>query len=198
LDDDATRLEILDTGGYGHKGPREDELSATESAAKQSDVFLLVLHARTGARQPDLEMLQALRKWFASRQDLKMPPVVGVLTHIDLLAPSMEWQPPYRWQQPVRIKEQQISEAVQAVREQLGEYLVAVVPVCTADGRWYGVQEWLLPTLVELLDEARAVAMLRCLRAEVDARKIRKVFNQLLAAGKEAATILLAGDGKKV
>jgi uncharacterized protein len=188
-----TRLEILDTIGYSHSGPREDQLPATQEAAKQSDVLLFVLHARTGARQPDLMMLQALRKWFDSRPDLKMPRVVGVLTHIDLLAPAMEWQPPYRWQEPTRVKEQQIAEAVRAVREQFGEHLAAVVPVCVAPGRVLGVEEWLLPTLVELLGEARAVAMLRCLRAEVDERKIRKVFEQLLAAGKGAATVLWKG-----
>jgi uncharacterized protein len=190
LEGSPTRLEILDTVGYSHSGPREDQLPATQNAARQSDVLLLVLHARTGARQPDVRMCKALRKWFDSRPDLKMPSIVGVLTHVDLLAPAMEWQPPYRWQQPTRVKEQQIAEAVHAVREQLGEYLAAVVPVCAADGRVYGVEEWLLPTLVELLDEGRAVAMLRCLRAEVDAGKIRKVFEQLLAAGKEAATVL--------
>ena len=188
-----TRLEILDTIGYSHSGPREDQLPATQEAAKQSDVLLFVLHARTGARQPDLMMLQALRKWFDSRPDLKMPRVVGVLTHIDLLAPAMEWQPPYRWQEPTRVKEQQIAEAVRAVREQFGEHLAAVVPVCVAPGRVLGVEEWLLPTLVELLGEARAVAMLRCLRAEVDEKKIRKVFEQLLAAGKGAATLLWKG-----
>ena len=190
LAEGPTKLELLDTIGYGHTGPRQDQLPATQDAARQSDILLLVLHARTAARQPDLLMLQALRKWFNSRHDLKMPRVVAVITHIDLLAPAVEWTPPYNWQKPQRVKEQQISEAVAAVREQFGDALVGVVPVCVAEGRTYGVQEWLLPTLVELLDEGRAVAMLRCLCAEVDAERIRKVFNQLLAAGKEIAALL--------
>jgi predicted GTPase len=183
-------MSILDTVGYGHTGPRQDQMPATQDAAQQSDLLLLVLHARNPARQPDLVMLQALRKWYLSRPDLKMPRILGVLTHIDLLSPGMEWQPPYRWQQPTRVKEQQIAEAVNAVREQLGEYLVGVVPVCVAEGKVYGVNEWLLPAMVQLMDEARAVAMLRVLRAEVDTRKIRKVFDQLLAAGKQTARIL--------
>ncbi|HYV39436.1 MAG TPA: hypothetical protein VE988_27350, partial [Gemmataceae bacterium] len=151
--------------------------------------------ARTAARQPDLVMMQKLRKWFDSRPDLKMPRVIAVLTHIDLLAPAMEWQPPYQWppaagSEKVRLKEQQIAAAVAAAQEQLGELVSAVVPLCAADGRVFGVEQWLLPTLVDKLDEARAVAMLRCLRAEVDARKIRKVVDQLLAAGKEIAAVL--------
>ncbi len=197
LDGIPSKLEILDTSGYGHSGPREDQLPATQEAAQQSDVLLLVLHARTAARQPDLLMLQALRKWFDARPDLKMPRVIAVLTHVDLLAPAMEWQPPYQWQAPTRVKELQIAGAMHAVREQLGEYLAGVVPVCLAEGRVYGVQEWLLPTLVGVLDEARAVGMLRCLRAEADAGKIRKVFEQLAAAGKGLATILLEVSGKR-
>jgi predicted GTPase len=186
-----SRLVLLDTVGYGHQGPKEDQLRATQDAAQQSDLLLLVLHARNPARQADLSMMQQLRAWFASRPDLKMPRVMAVLTHIDLLSPAMEWAPPYDWQKPQRAKEQQIAQAAEAVREQLGEYLCGVVPVCAAEGKVLGVKEWLLPAVVTLLDEARAVAMLRCLRAEFDAVKVRKVFHQLLEAGKQLGRVLL-------
>jgi predicted GTPase len=188
-----TRLELLDTVGYGHEGPKQDQLKATQEAACQSDLLLLVTQARNPARQADLEMLQALKKWFGERPNLKMPPVLGVMTHIDLLSPSLEWQPPYDLQQPTRLKERQIDEGLATVREQLGEYLVGVVPVCTAAGKVYGIQEWLLPAVAQLLDQAHAVALLRCLRNEADTRKIRRVFDQLLAAGKEAVKILWQG-----
>jgi predicted GTPase len=185
-----TRLVLADTVGYGHTGPKQDQLRATQEAARQSDLLILVLHATNPARQADLEMLQALRQWFEGQQHLKMPPVLGVLTHIDLLSPKMEWAPPYDLKRPERVKERQIEQAVAAVREQLGSALVGVVPVCTAPGKVYGIDEWLLPALAELLDQAHAVAFLRCLRAEVDTGKVRKVFHQLLAAGKEMAKVL--------
>ena len=57
----------------------------------------------------------------------------------------------------------------------------------TGPGKVLGIEEWLLPTLMELLDEAHGVALLRCLRAEADAGKIRRLFRQLLAAGGELA-----------
>ena len=38
--------------------------------------------------------------------------------------------PPYNWQQPQRPKESQIQQAMTTVRDQLGDYLVGVVPVC--------------------------------------------------------------------
>jgi predicted GTPase len=176
---------LLDTVGYGRSGPKEDQLKATQEAAQQSDLLCLVLHARNPARQADMELLESLQRWFRSRPDLKMPPVLGVLTHIDLLSPAMEWAPPYNWLVPERTKEQQIREAQATVHEQLGSYLVGCVPTCSAPGKVYGVEEWLLPTILELLDEAHGVALLRCLRAEADAGKVRKVFQQLLAVGRQ-------------
>jgi uncharacterized protein len=180
-----TTLQLLDTAGYGHDGPKADQLKATQNAAKQADLIVLVLHARNPARQADLMMMTALRAWFAANPELKMPPVLAVLTHIDLLSPSMEWSPPYNWREPQRPKAKSIAEAVAAVREQLGDFLAGVVPVCALPGKTVGVDEDFLPALVGLLDEVRAVAFLRCLRAEIDAQKVRKVFYQLLEVGKE-------------
>jgi predicted GTPase len=185
-----TRLVLLDTVGYAHTGPKEDQLRATREAAQQSDLLLLVLHARNPARQADLSMLQGLRKWFADRPDLKMPRVLAVLTHIDLLSPAMDWSPPYNWEQPQRPKEKSIDAATAALREQLGEYLVGVVPVCAAPGKVYGVEEWLLPALAEMLDEAHAVGLLRVLRIEFDAEKVRKVIRQMKAVALEAGKLL--------
>jgi hypothetical protein len=59
-----------------------------------------------------------------------------------------------------------------------------VVPVCTAPGKGSGIQEELLPAIVGLLDQAHAVAFLRCLKAEIDTGKARRVFTQMLAVGK--------------
>ncbi len=188
-----TKLTILDTVGYGHTGPRQDQLRATQEAARQSDVVLLVVQARNPARQADVEVMQALCRWFEGRPELKLPPVLGVMTHIDLLSPAMEWAPPYDWHNPQRPKERQIAEALEVVRAQVGQHLAGAVPVCTAEGKVYGVEEWLLPALMELLDQAHAVAFLRCLKAEADTRKVRRVFEQLLAAGKEVVKALWQG-----
>jgi predicted GTPase len=184
-----TKLVLLDTVGYGHAGPKADQVAATAETARQSDLLFLVLHARNPARQADLDMLDALRQWFASRPDLRSPPVVAVLTHIDLLSPAMEWSPPYDWQKPARPKEVSIHDAIAAARQQLGERLVSVVPVCTVAGKEFGIEEALLPAIAGMLDEVRGVALLRCLRAEADRDRVRKVFRQLLATGKEAARI---------
>jgi hypothetical protein len=112
------------------------------------------------------------------------------LTHIDLLSPAMEWRPPYNWIEPARPKETQISLALQTVHDQFQESLATCVPVCTEPSRVYGVQEALLPALVRLLPEARAVNLVRVLRAEADGQKIQRILQQLLAAGKMAFRLL--------
>jgi predicted GTPase len=185
----ATKLLLMDTVGYGHTGPKADDLAATREAARESDLLLLVLQARNPARQADLDLLKHLGEWFAARPELRMPPIVAVVTHIDLLSPAMEWSPPYNWQSPSRPKEEHIQQALATVQGQLGEYLAGAVPVCAAAGKVYGVDEWLWPALAQRLDEVRGVALLRCLKAEADAGKVRRLFHQMLAAGKEAAKI---------
>jgi predicted GTPase len=178
------QLLLLDTPGYGNAGPKADQLVLTQEAAQKSDLLLLVLHSRNPARQADVSMLQSLREWFTQGPDLKMPPILAVVTHIDLLSPSLEWLPPYNWQKGERAKERNIREALAATEEQLGELVDGIVPACTAEGKVFGIEEAVLPALAVRLDEARVVSVLRCLRAESDRGKVLKVFGQLLQAGK--------------
>src|SRR5262249_45966622 len=97
---------------------------------------------------------------------------------------GMEWAAADDWLHAKRPKEKSIHDALAAVEEQLGEQVVAVVPVCGAPGKVFGIEEALLPAITVRLDEAHAVSLLRCLHAEGDPRKVRKVFDQLLAVGK--------------
>ncbi len=196
--DVPTKLVLQDTVGYGHEGPRADQIRATRQAAQGSDLLLLVVHARNPARQADVEMFKAVHSWFASHPDLKKPPILVVATHIDLLLPAMEWAPPYDWRRGKRPKEESIRQAVAAIEEQLGDLKPVVVPVCAAAGKVYGVDEFLLPAVMQKLDEAHGVALLRCLRAEKDAGKIRKVFSQMLEVGKAAAQITWKGIGQSL
>ena len=57
-------------------------------------------------------------------------------------------------------------------------------------GKVYGVEEWLLPALTEMLDEAHAVGLLRVLRIEFDAEKVRKVLRQMKSVAMEAGKLL--------
>ncbi|MFO0841239.1 MAG: hypothetical protein U0797_02425 [Gemmataceae bacterium] len=132
-------------------------------------------------------MLTQLAAWFAARPELKPPPILAIVTHIDLLSPAMEWAPPYDWVSGQRTKEVNIREAVATVRQQLGGHLVGVVPVCAAPGKEFGIDEALLPAVAQWLDEVRGVALLRALKAEADRDRVKRVFYQLLATGKLVA-----------
>jgi uncharacterized protein len=187
-----THLVLLDTAGYGRAGAAKDNLEETADAVQASDLVLLVTHARNPARKADADFLVELRKWFAERPHLRFPPMLIVLTHVDLLTPAMEWSPPYDWAGGTRPKERSIADAVAAARESFPD-AVEVVPACTADGKVWGINEELLPAVVGLIGEAKAVALLRCLHAEADEGKVKKVFAQLWAAGRKAVELLRGG-----
>src|SRR6185295_15464570 len=99
------------------------------------------------ARQADWHLVNQLNTWYAERPRLKPPRAIGVLTHMDGLSPKIEWQPPYNWHAPTRPKEENIRAAVEYTEQVFAEYLAAVVPVCSdfAQGRAYGIHEWLIP-----------------------------------------------------
>ena len=185
-------LVLLDTAGYGRAGAVKDNVEETAEAVQASDLVLWVAHARNPARKADADFFASLRQWFQERPHLRFPPVVVVLTHVDLLTPAMEWAPPYDWAGGTRPKERSMADAVAAAQESFPD-VAGLVPCCTAAGREWGVAEELLPEIVALLGEAKSVALLRCLHAEADEGKIKKVFAQLWAAGRKAVDLLRTG-----
>jgi uncharacterized protein len=187
-----TRLALLDTAGYGRGGPDADNLEETATAVQGADLVLLVTHARNPARKADADFYSRLRQWFRDRPQLRFPPMLVVLTHVDLLTPAMEWSPPYDWASGNRLKEKSMAEAVAVARESFPD-ANGLVPCCTAAGKEWSVNEELLPEIVALLGEAKAVALLRCLHAEADEGKVKKVFTQLWAAGKKAIELFRSG-----
>ena len=187
-----THLVLLDTAGYGRAGAVKDNLEETAEAVQSADLVLWVTHARTPGRKADADFFARLRQWFRDRAHLRFPPVVVVLTHVDLLTPAMEWAPPYDWAGGTRPKERSMADAIAAARESFPD-VAGLVPVCGAAGKEWGVQEELLPEVVALLGEAKAVALLRCLHAEADEGKVRKVFSQLWTAGRKAVDLLRTG-----
>ncbi|MBY0456820.1 MAG: 50S ribosome-binding GTPase, partial [Gemmataceae bacterium] len=152
-------VSILDTSGYGQDGPTDADFAAAVEASREADLILLVTQATHPGRQPEVDLLDRLRGWFADKPHLKMPPVLGVVTHIDLLSPKAEWSPPYDWRNGTRPKEANIRECVGVVKEQLGARVVEVVPVCGLEGERAGVAEELVPQIVSRLDSARGAAV---------------------------------------
>ncbi len=170
---------LLDTAGFGNDGATEADVRAAVEAARLADVLLLVVPARSAARRPESEFLDRVRAALAALPNLKMPPVLLVLSHIDLLSPVMEWAPPYDWRAGTRPKEVQIREATQAAKESFAGRVADAVPVCTAAGKELGVKDELLPAVAAYLGEARGVGLLRALHAEASADKVKRVVGQI-------------------
>jgi small GTP-binding protein len=182
---------ILDTAGYGQDGPNEAELAAAAQAAQEADLILLVTAANNPGRKPDVDLLDGLKFYFAERPNLKMSPVVVVVNQVDLLSPKSEWSPPYNWQSGTRPKEANIRECMAAVREQIGNRAVGVVPVCARTGETFGITETLVPEIALNLDDARGSAVLRAFDAEGAADQFKRLGRQLVEGGKQAWNILL-------
>lgn len=198
LDESKDKLILLDTPGYSDAGATLEQLTATREAARHADVILLVMDARSPAKQADVKMMADLGSWFREQQRFKPPSVVGVISKIDGLSPIMEWSPPYDWERPSRPKEHSIRDAVEYARQTLGETLSAAVPVCTdrEHQHVFGVTEWLLPTMLLMLDEARACSLVRSLHHDHDRQKAWQVVSQLIQAGqriKDVVDALRAG-----
>lgn len=194
---DGGRVELLDTRGYGQEGPNESEFEEAVIAACDSDLILLVVPARNPARQADLDLLDRLKAWFASRPTLRLPPVLVAVNQIDQLMPAAEWKPPYDWRKGSRPKEVNIRECLEAVRETFAERIVDAVPVCALEKESTGIAEELAPALALQFTDARGAALLKVFHAEGAADRYRKLGQQILEGGKQLFKVLRENWNKK-
>lgn len=176
---------LLDTPGYGESGADENQLREIRIALQTSDAVLLLVDGHSPAREPDLRTLRDLKAWFTCQPQLRLPPILGLVTHIDLLPPSLEWQPPYDWRRPQREKEKQIAEAIDYTKEVFGDLLANCVPLCLASdsSRQWGLSEEVLPALIRLLQDAQSVATLRAFETRLDSNKMKAILRQLRSLG---------------
>jgi predicted GTPase len=178
-------VTLLDTPGYGEAGGTDDQTQQIRLALTQASGVLLVMDAHSPAREVDRRTLDELQKWYATQPRLKPPSVVGVLTHVDLLPPALEWSPPYEWRHSTGGKSESIHEAVRYARELFNGALVEVVPACT-DGRGeraWGVLEEIVPALTLMLNEAQSVALVRAFEGELQQDRFKTLLRQLQRCG---------------
>jgi len=186
LPDSDERLRLLDTAGYGSGDEARSQKKDRFRAIAQSDLVLLVTNATSPARDADVRFLEEMSAWFVEHPQWKPPAVIVVLSHIDLLKPTMEWSPPYNWAEPTERKEESIRDAMEHVRGEFGERVIDVIPVCSdiAGEREFGLREWLEPAVIVALDEARACSTVRQLHQEIETGKLQRVLGQVWNIGK--------------
>jgi small GTP-binding protein len=175
---------ILDTAGYDDAESGRDLFAEMSQEVLQSDLALLVCSANTAARAPDRRLLDDLRAFYQRQPDRRMPPLVVVVTHIDMLRPLGEWSPPYNLEHPASPKAQNILAALTAVATDLGVNLDQVIPVCLYPGRTYNIEESLIPAMLHSLPDAEQAKCLRCLRDFHDAEYWRRLWQQAANAGR--------------
>jgi len=178
-------LSIIDTAGFGQYGANDADVDAAVEVVSQADLVLVVVPARSAARQPEVTFLDRITAAFAAKPNLRMPPRLGVLSHIDALSPAMEWVPPYDWVEGQRTKERSVRDALEAAKEAFGQRLLEFVPICTAAGKEADVKDGLISAMVKRLPEARGVGLLRTLHMEANADKTMQMVGQAFNAGRE-------------
>jgi uncharacterized protein len=185
--DRGDRFVLLDTTGYSDAGATLDQIKETREAVRQADLVLLVLDARSPARDADVKTLSNLADWYASQPQLKPPPVLAVLNKIDGLSPVMEWSPPYNWKTPIRPKERNIAAAMDYIREVFGTKIKGVIPTCSDSehDRVTGIDTDLVPAMAMQLDQARSAALLRELHSEFARDKYTQIAGQVWEIGKK-------------
>jgi len=175
---------ISDMGGYEDPTVPQERIDEALAEALRSDLILLVVSAVNAAREPDRGLLARLRDRFAAQPELRPPPVVVVLSHIDLLRPPRDWAPPYNVATPDSPKAHSIRGALDAVAVDLGLTPELVVPVCLLPERLYNVEEALAPLLVQVLPEAKRTLLLRGLKTLHDQEQWELLWRQARAAGR--------------
>lgn len=190
------KLTLTDTAGYGAGGPNESEFREAFEAAKDADLLLIVGHARSAARKADVDLLDRLHAAFAAQPQLRKPPILGVLTHADLLPPAVEWAPPYDWAAGTRPKEASTREAVAAAAEQYGDRVLGVYPVVGAPGRETGFADGLLPAMASHMGHARGSALLRLFHLEGAADAGKRAVGQMVNVGREVLKVIWEGAKK--
>ncbi|MCA8991644.1 MAG: GTPase domain-containing protein [Planctomycetaceae bacterium] len=178
------QLTLLDTPGYAEAGATSAQVSEIETAVAEADVVLLVLAANSPARSADVELLKQLQAHYAGRQHLKLPPVIGVLTHIDLLSPVREWNPPYDWRSGQSPKVESIRGAVGYAQEVFGNAVADVVPVCTSDdtSRRTGVMNDLVPAIISQVEAGQSAALLKAYHDRLNSDRLKTFLGQLTSA----------------
>ncbi|RUQ34992.1 MAG: GTP-binding protein HSR1, partial [Candidatus Competibacteraceae bacterium] len=176
-----TAALVFDTPGCDTELLAEPDVRA---AVRDADLLLWVCAAHRADRQLDRQQLDALRAACAARQDRRSPPLLVALSHIDLLRPSREWQPPYDLQNPQGAKARNIRAALEAVATDLALPVDTVIPVCLAAERVYNVEDALWTALLDRQDEAGRVRLLRCLDQRRQAENWLLLRRQLINAGR--------------
>ncbi|TWT49124.1 tRNA modification GTPase TrmE [Rubripirellula amarantea] len=190
MNEQGASFTLVDTPGYGESGASKKQVAIIERAMTRSDLVLLVMDAHTPAKKADQQTLATLDSYFHDHPQFKSPPIIAVLTHIDLIPPASVWNPPYDLDTPTEAKEENIEGAIQYAREIFPDEFADVCGVCLSTdlNRQWGVDEFLIPAMVANVDQGRSLSLLRAFEKHVDLKRVRKLLSQVGSLARHGAS----------
>ncbi|MBB1125117.1 GTPase family protein [Thiospirillum jenense] len=154
-------------------------------AAALADMILWVTAAHCPDRHTERQRLDALRHAQTQQLHRRAPPLVVVVSHIDRLRPPREWQPPYDLTAGAdNVKAMNIQAAISVAAIDLDVPIADVIPVCLAEGRIYNVDDTLWAALLNHLEQAQRLRLLRCHAARHSSEQWALLRRQLMNAGR--------------
>jgi predicted GTPase len=189
----AINIVLMDCPGYNPSGTSNRQMNQIQTVIAESDIILLALDAATDERSADVETLQKITGRFEKIPHLKCPPIIAVLTHIDLLPPADVWSPPCDLETPKSPKEKFIAAAIEHNDHRFGNAIAGTVAVCCdeKEDRQWGIEEQLLPMLIAKLEEGKSAAMLNAFESTIDRGWGKQVWAQIATGGKQLAKMWL-------
>ncbi len=179
--DGFTQALIFDSPGCDSMYFDEKRILA---ASLEADLILWVSPANRPDRQIERQILDTLRASQTARLQRRPPPLLVAVSHIDLLRPANEWQPPYDLTDQQNVKAANIRAAVETIAHDLVIPLEHVIPVCLKEGNVYNVSDTFWSAILALQDSALRTRLLRCLEAEKRANDWALLRRQLMNAGR--------------
>lgn len=188
LPNSQSQLQLIDTPGSEQTSASKSQLADIRAVAETADIILLCMAANAPARAADVLLVKQIKEFYLGKPHLKPPPIIGVITHVDLLRPVRQWDPPYDWRQPQSPKEHAIAETVNYCRELFGDRLSAYACVFTGSPQQDSreVFDELVPVLVSHLDRGHAAAVLKAFYKQLSQRRLTQLAKQTLSLLKTA------------
>jgi uncharacterized protein len=177
---------LIDSPGVSADAAAVDQLSDKAGAC---DLVIWVVAANRADREMDRVALDGIRSYFSMRTDRRQPPILAIMTHIDLLRPYQEWAPPYDIASPATAKATSIRAAMQQVSLDLQVPIDCLIPVVLAGNHPIYNIDLVWAKISELLPEARRAQLVRRLRGAAG-WTWGKLWSQAVNAGKVATRTL--------
>jgi uncharacterized protein len=182
---------VLDNPGFGATSKERRKFS---ERAGDSDLIVWTIDARHVDDPADREVITEIRKRFSDRPHRRQPPILVALTHIDDLAPTSDWAPPYDTSVPASEKARSIRAAMEGVAANLELALADIVPVSVAAGRKPYNVERLSERVAARIPEAQRAQLLRLMEDAAPRWSVTRLGKQATNAVWSAARAVTPGS----